>query len=103
MTWMEMDEEDFWTGYNLSKKKFIHSLDQFENQINEINDLREYDAEGWMSYMEWISRKYSGMKDDRMNERASEQNRERRKWVYNHSVELKDANLPLLIHLKMRN
>lgn len=28
------------------KKSSIHSLDQFENQINEINDLREYDTEG---------------------------------------------------------
>lgn len=30
------------------KKCSIHSLDQFENQINEINDLREHGAKGCM-------------------------------------------------------
>lgn len=63
---MEMDGGDFWTGYNpIFKKYSIHSLDQFENQINEINDLREHDTEGCMPYVEWISRKYSRMRDER--------------------------------------
>lgn len=53
-------------------KSSIHSLDQFENQINEINDLRECDAEGCMSYMERISRKNNGMRDERWERMAEE-------------------------------